>query len=62
MTARAAAVADEKKAHSEADERLKDTAARLRNILDQKNGHEKQVLKRYIVELERRLARSKGGK
>jgi hypothetical protein len=45
-----------------AEERVRDTAARLRNILDQKNGREKQVLKRYLVELERRVLRSKVGK
>ncbi len=40
----------------EAD-RLRYTAARLRNMLDQKTGREKQVLKAYLVVLERRLAR-----
>jgi hypothetical protein len=51
---------DGNKDSQDAAERLKETAARLRNILDQKTWHEKRVLKKYLLELERRLGRSKG--
>ncbi len=53
---------DRKEDCRDAADRLKETAARLRNILDQKTWHEKRVLKRYLLELERRLERGKGGK
>jgi len=38
-------------------EKLADAAARLRNILDQKTGREKQILKRYVSALELQLSR-----
>jgi len=45
---------------SRPDAALRQAAARLRNLLDQKTGHEKQVLRRYVVMLERRLRARRG--
>lgn len=41
------------------DETLKETAARLRNLLDQKTGAEKRTLRRYLAVLENRLSRGR---
>ena len=39
------------------EEKLADAAARLRNILDQKTGREKQIIRRYVSALELELSR-----
>jgi len=39
------------------EEKLRNAAARMRNMLDQKTGAEKRTLKKYLLVLERRISK-----